>query len=131
MKCFWLQINIPNGNYRTLWTDGAASCQKVQKSDFQSQFLCQKWCESFQKNFIENINLGAHFLTTSIFKTLFFLKWCPIFADSLLHQFTKLKYNNFLLEHWFLGKKPIWFCIPLLKTRQPKYKRTCSNIGLL
>ena len=39
---------------------------------------------------------------TSIFKTLYFLKWCPIFDDSLLHHFTK--YNNFLLVYWFLGK---------------------------
>ena len=43
-----------------------------------------------------------YFLTTSILKTLYFLKWCPIFDDSLLHQFTKD--NNFLIVYWFLGK---------------------------
>ena len=43
-----------------------------------------------------------HFLITSIFKSLYFLKWCPIFVTSPLNQFSK--FNNFLRVCWFLGK---------------------------
>ena len=106
-KVFLLQINIPKGNYCSLWTDVAASHQKVQKPDFQSQFSMSKMMRIFPNFSSKNINLSAHFLlltflTTSIFKTIYFLKWCPIFDDLLLHQFTK--YNNFFLVYWFLGK---------------------------
>ena len=43
----------------------------------------------------KNINLGAHFLLlmfliTSLFKSLYFLKWCPIFDTSPLTQFSKI-----------------------------------------
>ena len=50
----------------------------------------------------EHIFCYWNFLLTLIFETLYFLNWCPIFDDSLLHQFSK--YNNFLLVYWFLGK---------------------------
>ena len=43
-----------------------------------------------------------HFLTASIFKSVYFLKWCPICDSSPLHQFSK--YNNFFSVCWFLGK---------------------------
>ena len=42
------------------------------------------------------------FLITSIFKSLYFLKWCPIFDTSPLTQFWK--FNNFLWVCWFLAK---------------------------
>ena len=35
-----------------------------------------------------------HFLITTIFKSLYFLKWCPIFDSSPLLQFSK--FNNFI-----------------------------------
>ena len=41
-KGFWLKITIPKGNYCILRTDVVASCQKVQKSDFQRQFFISK-----------------------------------------------------------------------------------------
>ena len=43
------------------------SCQKVPKSDFQSQFLASKIIQIFQIKFsLKNINLGAPFLFLSI-----------------------------------------------------------------
>ena len=46
-------------------------CQILQNFDFQSQNYPNL------SNFfsLDNINLGAHFLTTSLFKALYFLKW--------------------------------------------------------
>ena len=41
-----------------------------------------------------------HFLITSIFNTVYFLKWCSIFDSSSLHQFSK--FNHFLWVCWFL-----------------------------
>ena len=56
---------------------------------------------------LKSTNLGAHFLLlnfliTSIFKSLYFLKWCPIFDSSPLLQFSK--FNDFLCVCWFLVK---------------------------
>ena len=48
----------------------------------------------------------------SNFKSLYLLKWCPIFDTSPLTQFSK--FNNFLWACWFLGKNlsnvvpPVW-----------------------
>ena len=78
----------------------------------------QKLSKSFSIFFsLKNINLGPHFLLltfliTSIFKSLGFLKWCPIFDTSPLTQFSK--FNYFLWVCWFLGKNisdfvpPVW-----------------------
>jgi hypothetical protein len=71
---------------------------------------------------LKNTNLGAHFrywnfLITSIFKSLNFLKWFPIFDSSPRHQF--VKFNNFLWVYWSLGKFFFSFCIPRLKAWQP------------
>ena len=51
-----------------------------------------------------------HFLITSIFKSLYFLKWCPIFDTSPLTQVSK--FNNFLWVCWFLGKNNSNFVYP-------------------
>ena len=60
-KGFGLQIIIPRGNYCISWTNVAASCQKVQKSDFQSQY-------SKSKTFsLKNVNFSALFLLLTIF----------------------------------------------------------------
>ena len=84
-----------------------------------SQFSTSKIKGIFQKiNFIKKL-LGAHFLTTSIFMTLYLLKWCPIFDDSSLHQFNK--YNNFLAECWFLTKNVSNFVSLPLKLDNPYY----------
>jgi len=55
-----------------------------------------------------------HFLITSIFKTLYFLKWCPIFDSSPLSQSSKV--NNFLWVCWFLGKNLSSFVPPFEKS---------------
>ena len=70
-----------------------------------AQFSISKIIRIFLNFFsLKNINLGAHFLITSISKSLYFLKWCPIFDTSPFTQFSK--FNNFLWVCWFLGKKP-------------------------
>ena len=73
------------------------SCQKVPKSDFQSQFSTSKIIRIFlKKNSLENINLGAHFLFLSILcsmkiERLLFLKFLKFLAffDSYFWPFNK------------------------------------------
>ena len=50
----------------------------------------------------EHIFCHWHFLITSIFKSLYFVKRCPIFDTSTLTQFSKFKF--FLWVCCFLGK---------------------------
>ena len=101
LKGFLLKVKITKGNYWILRIGVMGRCQKVPKFDFQ----CQKS--------LKNTNLGAHFLITSIFKSLYFLKWCPIYDSSPLQQFSKFKY--FLWICWFLG-------LPCLKTWIPVFE---------
>ena len=61
----------------------------------------------------------VHFLITSIFKSLYFLKWCPIFDTSPLTQFSK--FNNFLWVCWFLGKNISNFVPSAWKLDKPYY----------
>ena len=96
-------------------------CQKVPTFDFQSQFSMSKIIRIFLIFFhwkipiphflllkfrilsiYEHIFCYWQFLITSIFKSLYFLKWCPIFDSSPLLQFSK--FNNFLWVCWFLAK---------------------------
>ena len=58
-----------------------------------------------------------HFLITTIFKSLYFLKWCPIFDTSQLIQFSK--FNNFLGVCWFLAKNHSNFVPPVWKLHYP------------
>ena len=69
---------------------------------FKNNFLCQKLSESFWFFFIEEYEFRSTFLITSIFKSIYFLKWCPIFDSLPLLQFSK--FNNFLWACWFLAK---------------------------
>jgi hypothetical protein len=65
--------------------------QKVPNSDFQSQFSTLEIIRIFLIFFsLKNISLGesfcyCHFLKISIFESLCFLKWCPIF-DGVCEQ---------------------------------------------
>ena len=68
------------------------------------------------------------YLTISILKTLYFPKWCTIFVDSPLHQFTK--YNTFLLEYWFLAKILSHFVTLPLKLDNHYYNVTYKMIYL-
>ena len=63
------------------------------------------------------INSGAHFLITSIFKSLYLLKWYPIFDTSPLTPFSK--FNNFLWVCLFLGKNLSNFVPPAWKLHNP------------
>ena len=65
----------------------------------------------------------------SIFKSLYFLKWCPIFDTSPLHQFSK--FNNFLWVCWFLGKNLSSFVYPAWKLDNPYYHTYRQFIHLL
>ena len=75
---------------------------RVVKKCENLNFLCQKWSESL--SFFCNIILGAlssywHFLTTSVFKTFYFLKSSPIFYESTLclsqNSIISLEYVDF------------------------------------
>ena len=77
-------LNFENSVY------AVGRCQKVPKFDFQRQFFKSKIIQIFF-NF-QNTNLGVHFLITSIFKSIHFLKFCPIFDTCPLTQFSK--FNN-------------------------------------
>ena len=61
------------GNY-CIFSIDVLSCQKVQISDFKDSTYVNCW--------LNNIMLGAHF--SSVFNTLYFSQWCPIFDDSTL-----------------------------------------------
>ena len=89
-------------------------CQKVQKFDFQSQFSTLKIIRIFLMFF--HFFCYWPFLITSIFKSLYFLKWCPIF-DTSLHQFSK--FNNLLWVCWFIGKNISNFELPAWKFNNP------------
>ena len=65
---------------------------------------------------LEHVFCYWHLLIIPFFKSLHFLKRCPIFETSPLHQFSK--FNNFLRVCWF-RQKYFQFCIPCLKTGQP------------
>ena len=56
------------------------------------------------------------FLITKFLKSLYFLKWRPIFDTYPLTQIWK--FNNFLWVCWFLGKN-ILYPLPRLKAPQP------------
>ena len=87
------------------------------KFDFQSQLSMLKSFESFSISFSMKNTIFCYWHFLKIPFT-YFLKGCPIFESSLLHQFAK--FNNFL---WVLmlifRQKYIQFCTPHLKTRQP------------
>ena len=57
------------------------------------------------------------FFDNLIFKSLYFLKWCPIFDTSPLTKFSK--FNNFLWVCWFLGKNLSNFVPPVWKLHNP------------
>ena len=124
-KYVCLKINIPKGSYWILRIGVMEKCQKVPEFDFQSQFSMSKIIGFFLNFFtLKNTNIGAHFcywhfLITSISKSLHFLKRCPIFDTSPLHQFSK--FNNFLWVYWFLGKNLSNFVPPACKFDDPCY----------
>ena len=64
MQAFCSRIDMLKENRCILSIQGAPDCQKVPKSYFQVNFLCQKLTEFFQKKkkIFKNINLGDHFL---------------------------------------------------------------------
>ena len=85
----------------------------------QSFFLRINWY-SIEYQFRSTFFCYWHFLITSIeFKSLYFLKWCPIFDTSPLHQFSK--FNNFLWVCSFLGKNLSNFVHPAWKIDNPYY----------
>ena len=69
-----------------------------------------------------------HFLIASIFKSLCFLKWCPIIDSLTLHQFSK--FNNFFWVSWFLFKHLSNFVSPAWKLDN-LYYHTCQGIFVI
>ena len=97
-------------NFET-WCSAVGSVKKCQSLTFKVNF-------STSKNYQ---NQGAHcywhFLITSLFKSLYFQKWCPIFDTSPLTQFSR--FNNFLWVCLFLGKNLSNFVPPVWKLHNP------------
>ena len=116
-KDFCLKINMPEGNFEfweLVWWGGVKKCRIwLSKSIFYVKiigiFLNLFFMEEYQ--FRNTVFCYWHFLIASIFNSLYFLKWCPIFDSASLHQFSK--FNNFLWICWFFQ-----FFIPRLNTRQ-------------
>ena len=86
-------------------------CGEVSKSakspnllTFKMNFLCQKLSESFSIFFFikEYQFRSTFFVIDKIFKSLYLLKWCPIFDTSPLTQFSK--FNNTLMKNRFFRK---------------------------
>ena len=93
------------------------------KSDFQSQFSISKIIRNFFIFFsLKNTNLGAQFLLLTFFKSLYFLKWCPILQFS--------KFNNYLWVCWFLGKNISNFVSPDLKLHN-LYCHKCKVVNTI
>ena len=73
---------------------------------------------------LENsVSRGVSSLITSIFLSLYFLKWCPIFDTSSLTQFSK--FNSLLWACWFLGKYLFNFVHPTSKL----HNQYCHNVA--
>ena len=69
----------------------------------------------------EHIFCYWHFLITSIFKSLYLVKWCPIFDNSPLTQFSK--FNTFLWVWCFLGKN--------ISNFVPTFENSTTRIAIL
>ena len=116
---FCLKIDIPEGKYCILRIGVMGRCQKVLKFDFQSQFFYVK----NNRNLLKDINLGALFLKLTLLlipwisESLYFLKWCPIFDSSPLHQLSKFKPSLWVC--WFFSKNLSNFVFPTWKPDNP------------
>ena len=80
------------------------------KFDFKSQFSTSNITQIFLIFFYWRIQ-------TLNFKSLYLLKWCPIFDSSPLLQFSK--FNNFIWLQLIYSQNFFKFCISPLKTPQP------------
>ena len=95
-------------------TDVHMGRQKVPKSDFQSQFSMSKIIRIFlifsslKTISLEKVFCYCHFLKTSIFEPLCFLKWCPIFDGPCEHLWKSNQKIIFILQIFFLKSTPCW-----------------------
>ena len=103
-KFFGQESTVVKWNYQILSLRLVTVCQKVPILDFQLEFSTSKIIRIFLIFYsLKNINLGAHFLISSIFKSLYFLKWCPILDSLPLLQLSK--FNNFLWPQLIFSQK--------------------------
>ena len=101
-KGFWLKINILTGNYWILQIGVVGRGPMCQNLIFKVNFQCQIIIGIFL-NFLRSTFLGCWCFFDSInFKSLLFLKWCPIFDSLPLVQFSK--FNDFFCVCWFFAK---------------------------
>ena len=81
---------------------------------FKVNFLCQKSFESFWFFFhwrisvLKKVFCYCHFLKTSIFEPLCFLKWCPIFDGLCEHLWKSNQKIIFILLIFLLKSTPCW-----------------------
>ena len=124
LKGFCLRIKIPNGSYWILRIGLMGRCQKVPKLGFQSQFSMSRIIQIFLFFFIAEYQFkNIFFVFDNInFKSIWFLKWFPIFDTSPLTRFSKS--NNFLWVCWFLGKNLSNFVPPIWKL----HNRYCHTL---
>ena len=94
------------------FTDVDMGHQKVPKSDFQSQFSMSKIIRIFLIFFnievYKKVFCYCHFLKTSIFEPLCFLKWCPIFDGPCEHLWKSNQKNIIILLIFLLKSTPCW-----------------------
>ena len=128
--------------FASLWNMSGWS-SKVTKFWLSKSIIYGKnYSKLSKKNSLNNINLEAHILTTSICEALYFLKWCPIFDSQSLNRFKKIILFIFMqsnmtsvVEYHFRTYKikcPILFrgakgqliskC-PFVSSFRPKYQR--------
>ena len=102
-------------------------CQKCQNLTFKFNFNVKNYPKLSQFFFHWEILIQEHnfcywhFLITSTFKSLYFLKWCPVFDTSPSTQFSK--FNNFLWACQFLVKIFLIFHLPFWKLHNPYFHK--------
>ena len=113
-----------------------ASCQKVPKFVFQSQFSVKNYLNLSQLFFIdeyvpiyEHIFCRWNFLIKSLLKKNILLKWCPFFDSSPIIQNSKL--SNFLCVVWFLWKNLSTFIPPAWKRHNPYCHNDNCRFGII
>jgi hypothetical protein len=91
-----------------MFTWGVKKCLNL---TFNVNFLCQKLFKSFWTCFHRRISIGfcyCHFLKTSIFEKLCFLKWCQIFDGPCEHLWNSNQKIIFILLIFSLKSTPCW-----------------------
>ena len=102
-------MDVSKINYCIYWTDMLASCQKVQKSDFQSQFSMSEIIYLFRNTFLVIDTFWWHEFSKHF-----------IFYNDVTMSVHKLQS---LSEYWFLSKNLSDFISLPWKLNKPYYHK--------